>query len=218
MFYLTLQHTYTHIEYALCNDQQIVRTTSDDKLHASKHIILTFQELLTQHNLKLSDLSFMVVNQGPGPFTTLRTSIATANGIAFASHLPLVAVNGLEALVTEYSSPDYPYTVALLNAFGHDLYYGISTNGGLDIGCANYKKMLSDIQGMTKNNNVLFVGNGAEMYQDAIKVEFKDNAIFPNPIPQTVSIKQIARLGYKYWQEQRHIFKQIEPLYLKIQY
>lgn len=218
MFYLTLQHTYTDIQYALSKDNHILHNSSDDKLHASKNIIISIQELLNTQNLALADLSFIAVNQGPGPFTTLRTVIATANGIAFASGIPLVAVNGLEALVMEYLSPDYPYTVALLNAFGHDLYYGISTNGSLDIGCANYKKVLTDIQNIGKDPSVLFVGNGTAMYQETIKEIFKNQAVFPDPIPQTSSIAQVAKLGYQYWQKQNHIFKQIEPLYLKIQY
>lgn len=218
MLYLTLQATYTRIEYALCTNDHTLLTASDDKLYASKNILLTIQRLLDDKQATLSDLQFIAVNRGPGPFTTLRTVIATINGIAFASGIPLVAVHGLEALVQEWQSETYPQVIALLNAFGQDVYFGSTLNSTVEIGCSNYQTILKELHTKTNSQSVLFVGNGAAMYRNTIKEIFGNSAQFPNPLPSTVSITYLAHCASKQWKAQQNVVKQIEPLYLKIQY
>jgi tRNA threonylcarbamoyladenosine biosynthesis protein TsaB len=48
--------------------------------------------------LGLGDLSLLAVGLGPGPFTGLRIGLATIEGLAFATGLPVVGVSGFEAL------------------------------------------------------------------------------------------------------------------------
>src|SRR5471030_2525471 len=95
--YLSIQNTYTHVEMALFQDGQLINWVSEDKLRASKHFILLIAGLLQEHQIKFSDLSFVAVNQGPGPFTTLRVVIASVNGLSYATKIPLVGIDALDA-------------------------------------------------------------------------------------------------------------------------
>ena len=48
--------------------------------------------------LTLGDVTLLAVGLGPGPFTGLRVGLATIEGLAFATGLPVVGVSGLDAL------------------------------------------------------------------------------------------------------------------------
>src|SRR5688572_29545137 len=95
--FLALQNTYHLIEVAVCNEDSIIESVTIDKVHASKELLPIINKLLMRHNFTLQSLSFLTINQGPGPFTTLRVVITTANGISFATGLPLIGVDGLIA-------------------------------------------------------------------------------------------------------------------------
>ena len=53
--------------------------------------------LLQQAKVELSSIEAIIVAKGPGSFNGLRVGISTAKGLAFASNIPLLGVNTLEA-------------------------------------------------------------------------------------------------------------------------
>lgn len=55
-------------------------------------------DLLGAHGATLADVTLLAVGLGPGAFTGLRVGIATMQGLAVATGLPLVGVSGLDAL------------------------------------------------------------------------------------------------------------------------
>lgn len=212
--FLALQSTYTHIELGIYKDDACVAFVQIDKTKASKDCVPTIASLLKENNLFPADLSFIGVNQGPGPFTTLRTAIATVNGLAFAKTLPLVGVNGMDALVQEYINTS-PNIVALLNAFGSDLYYGIRTDSSYDEGCASIDSVFLTISQKIPSGTILFIGNGVDLVHKQIKTTFGNWTQLLNPNPQTVSLGAIARTSLKQWNSKQNISYQLEPLYFK---
>jgi tRNA threonylcarbamoyladenosine biosynthesis protein TsaB len=57
-------------------------------------------ELLSDRRTTLADLTLLAVGLGPGAFTGLRVGLATMQGLAFATGLPIVGVSGLDALAS----------------------------------------------------------------------------------------------------------------------
>lgn len=65
------------------------------KKHKKAQIVLRLVNMiLKKHHLKISDLSAIKVNTGPGSFTGLRVGISVANALGFALNIP---VNGKPA-------------------------------------------------------------------------------------------------------------------------
>jgi tRNA threonylcarbamoyl adenosine modification protein YeaZ len=214
--FLAIQNTYTHLEIALFQDNQQLEYRSLTKIEASKACIPALEQLLSAHRLTLKDLNFIAVNQGPGPFTTLRVVIATMNGLSFAQKIPLIGVNALQALLDEYTDAQYAYHIVLLNAFAQDVYYGIQTSHGtFEYGCAPAQQLIVHLQTLAQKNDLLFLGNGAELHQSLITAAFGKQAHFATPLPHTCSIQQIAKAGKALWEKQEDISFQIEPLYIK---
>ena len=50
-------------------------------------------DFFAENNLNFNDISEILVNQGPGNFSALRSSLATAKGISLAKNLKLFGYN-----------------------------------------------------------------------------------------------------------------------------
>lgn len=67
----------------------------------SQKILPLIDELLSKAQCKLVDLDVIGFGQGPGSFTGVRISVAIAQGLAYATKLPLVGVSTLQMLATQ---------------------------------------------------------------------------------------------------------------------
>ena len=140
---LSIAHTYQSIEIALCNGDHCIDRATEETGHASKHLIPLISSLLEKNQVTLKQIQWIAVNQGPGPFTTLRVMIASVNGLSFATGIPLIGIDGIRALLAQY--PSNQTTIALLDAFNKDVYYGIQTHDGtLQTGYEEYQPVLPD--------------------------------------------------------------------------
>jgi tRNA threonylcarbamoyladenosine biosynthesis protein TsaB len=213
--YLAIQNTYVSMQLAIYKDKNVCASIELDKIKASKEGIIALQKLLKKCAIRFENLAFIVANQGPGPFTTLRVVISTINGLSFASNKPLIGINAIEAFLNEYQHKQYKNKVILLNAFGDDLYFGIQSDNSLDIGCGSIQSVLLQIEQKISENPILFLGNGIKRCQQMLQTTFGNRAHFLNPNPETVSLLQIAHMGLEKWQKQEDISFQLQPLYFK---
>jgi len=213
VFSLAIQNTYQVVEYALVRDGKIIQKCALDKTVASKSLIPELQLLLTAHAVSYADLSYIAVNQGPGPFTTLKVVIATVNGIGFATLIPLVGVDGLDALVQEYKTVNNN-VVVLLNAFAHDVYYALAFgNATVQKGYENNASLIAKIVTMMPQEPMIFVGNGTSLYRELIYNQLGSRAIFIDD-GQSALLQQIIMIGQTQWQAGA-VSKRLMPLYLK---
>jgi len=215
--FLAFQHAHGSIEAALFRDHELVDNIFEDKKRSSKHFVSMIESLLAKNNCELGDLSFIAANQGPGPFTTLRVVIASVNGLAFSCNKPLIGIDGLDAILQQFHSEQFPTTVALLDAFSQDVYFGIDYVKSLQYekGYKNIDLLLVDLSSSFKSRTIRFIGNGSQKYQEKIVSVFGDRAIFPEPLPLNCSIEKIGRMAYEKWQKQVGLSDQLLPTYLK---
>ena len=68
-------------------------------------------DFFKENNLEIDDLSHIFVNQGPGNFTGLRGSIATAKGISLSKNLILLGYNTFLWSSTKFLKKMYLYLV-----------------------------------------------------------------------------------------------------------
>lgn len=186
----------------------------------SAQLIPACHEILVSNQLTLRDLHFIAANSGPGPYTTLRSILTTVNGLGYATQLPLVTVNGLEAFLQEHHHQGYTHTFALMNAFCGDVYYGILDNNKHTIttGTAaleQYLDLLKQFLTEHPQARILFIGNGFTVHHAEITRFFDTPIAAYESIPQAVSSEAIARAAYQQWQQQRGVGKQVIPWYGK---
>ncbi len=111
------------------------------------------------------------------------------------------------------ASADSQATVALLNAFADDVYYGLYEHKSRQrsLGYAPGKEFLVKLKEQY-SGQITFLGNAYDMYQEQIESLFGTHA---QKLPiDMVSLEQIAKTAYIKWmnKETEH---QIMPVYLK---
>ena len=72
------------------NNNSYNQSFEGSKNNYEKFSILLF-DFLNQNNINLNKLSHLFVNQGPGSFSGIRTSIAVAKGLSITNKLNLVS-------------------------------------------------------------------------------------------------------------------------------
>jgi len=215
--YLAIQHTYTSVQAGLYKNNYCLGTFSLHKHLASSLLVEKIKDLLIEHNTCLNQISFLAINQGPGPFTTLRVVIATANGLSFALGIPLIGIDGIKTLIREHTNKKYKTHIALLNAFNQDVYFAIKaikeSNDQIETGYEKIEALLEQIKTEQRALPLCFFGNGATMHHDLIKKHFPD--AFIDQDLQHCSLNTLARQGLHNWQNKQPVSTQLQPLYLK---
>ncbi len=191
--FIAIQSTQDHFELALFNNSTLVEVVREDKRHASKLFIPLLNQLLSNNAIAFAELSLCAVNCGPAPFSTLRSLIASANGLHCATNIPLVSIDGLEATFTEFYDKNYENTVVLLNAFNNESYYLIAYEEEImSTGYKNTELLMQDIQGQ------LSAGDSVNLI-----------------VRKQCSVETIGRLGYQKFMTNAEPFGYLMPLHLK---
>lgn len=216
MISLIISTDYTHTTVALYKENKSIAQISDENKNTSKFLLAHIDTLCTQYEVKASEFEFIGINQGPGPFTTLRVTLATINGIAFASGIQLVGVDGIKALIAEHTSSKWPYTIALLNAFNDDVYYAIQApHHELRIGYKKINLLLAELKDEYRNVQLRLIGGGVITFKDQISSVLGDQAHVPDSLPLAPSMDQIAKQALEQYNAQE-VHHKLLPLYLKL--
>lgn len=212
--YLAIQHTYNDVQLGLYNDNNCIEMVSIHKHHASSILVDEIKQLLIRHQKKLNDLTFIAVNQGPGPFTTLRVVIATVNGVGFALGIPIVGIDGIKSLINATNKHSHAIHIALLNAFNQDVYFAIKKdNNSINTGYNNILLLLEELYTTSNGKEIYCIGNAASLHKDLILEKFP-HAIIDTELTYC-PLNALAQQGLYQWKQKIGIVRQLQPLYLK---
>lgn len=226
---LAIQGSYKNLSIALFNDNTCIEQLENNTSPSSAVLIPMIHDLLKKHNLTLSDIAHVAIDNGPGAFTSLRVVVVTANGLSFGSkHLSLIPVSGLEALhyqalqaLSEKHKQTKIIIAALLNAYNNEVYSGTSdifptkqaAQPQSDFG--NIDTCLDAIAKTHPNQTILFTGNGAQLHRDRIATKFGAHALFETTVTPHSNAMSVGNLAIKMLDQGFKGVKKLSPLYLK---
>lgn len=162
----------------------------------SEHLIGMIHDVLRSAGLKLQAINAMAVSIGPGSFTGLRIGISTIQGLALAGGIPCVGVSSLEALAG--AGLPWPQGIcALMDARKGEVYAARyrERDGGLEQLAPEQVLPLETVL-RTIDGPQLFIGDGAERYQDRIQTSLGDLARFAPPERNFPRAGTLARLAH----------------------
>lgn len=213
--FLVLHAGYSSFYVGLFSGNKQIAISIQDKRFASRDMVPTIALILEKNNVHVSDLACIGVNCGPGPFTSLRVAIATANGIGFGAGMPLVSLNSLELLLQE-NSHTTP-TLVVYNAYNNDLYYGVQISGRLEMGYAKKEDLVINLIPQFSELGMLrIIGQGVSLIADLVREKYGES-IQIDASKDEPSIDMCAKntlLKFKAGQ----ICSQLTPIYLKAGY
>lgn len=95
---LALDTSSTACSVALLIDNRIIARHVIGPMQQAKLILPLIDEIMNESGLELNQLDAIALGCGPGSFTGVRIATSVAQGLAFATGLPLVGVSSLAAL------------------------------------------------------------------------------------------------------------------------
>jgi tRNA threonylcarbamoyladenosine biosynthesis protein TsaB len=168
-----------------------------------------------QAGIKLSEISVIAVDVGPGLFTGLRVGISTAKAVAHALRVPMIGICSLDLLAFPLRHTSR-LIAAAIDARRGELFFalyrqapgGVQRLGGHHLGTAD--DLAAELEAF---GEVLLVGDGALRYRDQLErrgIEFAEQWLAhpsAGPLVQLAHAQALREDWVNPWE--------LEPLYLR---
>ncbi|QLD34276.1 tRNA (adenosine(37)-N6)-threonylcarbamoyltransferase complex dimerization subunit type 1 TsaB [Mannheimia varigena] len=182
----------------------------------TQRILPMVDELLTQANIQIKDVNYLVFGRGPGSFTGVRVGVSVAQGLAMGANLPVVAVSNLKAMAEEaYQKLGAEKVIALIDARMNEVYFAQFERNGEQWNEVEAEQVCSPEKAISQfqvSENVVVVGTGWAAYSQ----------FFEQNLPLVVSDITLPSAEYMLSIAQEEITKgnvqsalKIEPVYLR---
>ncbi|MBI5971405.1 MAG: tRNA (adenosine(37)-N6)-threonylcarbamoyltransferase complex dimerization subunit type 1 TsaB [Deltaproteobacteria bacterium] len=173
---------------AIMDGDSLVGETIAGRVGAhSEWLMRSFHGLVKDAGISVRDIGLFAVAVGPGSFTGLRIGVSAVKGLAWAAEKKVVAVSTLEALAMNLRYTDVR-VCPMLDARKGEVYAALYsfTEGGLTV-IVKESVMTPDVLFKTVEEAgsgapVAFLGNGVEVYLEAIRKGVKKNVITSAPL------------------------------------
>ena len=147
-------------------------TTNHKKTH-SQTLLPMLVQLMDQLGMDMDAIDAIAIAGGPGSFTGLRISSASAKGLGLAADLPLVHVPTLEGLAYNLWGTD-AYVCPLMDARRNQVYTGIySFSPDAVAGDAGVERVLTVGKAAAGAERVPDVADGDDGAEDASSAEYE---------------------------------------------
>ena len=169
------------------------------------------KELLQEHDVQINDLAAICVSAGPGSYTGLRVSMATAKGLCYALQRPLITISTLKMMATAASDLTADFFCPMIDARRMEVFTAVyDRNLNEHIRPHNLILTEADFSEFFEKGKLVFFGNGSE--------KFKTLLSHPNVSFEKVetTAKQMVALAYhKYIKNDFADLAYSEPFYGK---
>lgn len=179
-------------------------------------LLKSIADLLEMADVKQADLDAIAVVLGPGSFTGLRVGLATAKGLSLAAGCPLLGISSLRCLAMQVPFADLP-VCAMLDARKQEVYaatYRWQGGAPQPVTAETVsppEQLLAGIKG-----EVLFAGNGAQVYRTLIVRQLGDRAHFAPAFVNLPRAAGAAALAVRDWEAGRTFSAdELMPNYLR---
>jgi tRNA threonylcarbamoyladenosine biosynthesis protein TsaB len=193
------------------------RANSNQKDHAA-WIQTAILEIMKETGYSMHDLQAVAVSNGPGSYTGLRVSLATAKGICYALQIPLITIGTLEimaATATRQLSGELTKSA--------DLLCPMIDARRMEVYMAAYNRKLEEIikpqavildgdffGQLLEKNKILFFGNGSHKLKNKL---LHPGAVFADVSP---GANDMVRLSHRDFLKKNFAdLAYTEPLYIK---
>ena len=213
---LALETSTEACSVALMNDAGEV--FSDFKLTPRQHtryLPLMLEALLAQSGIQRSELSHIAYASGPGAFTGVRIAAATAQGMAIALNIPLVAISTLAVLAQQaFEQHRCEHMLVALDARMGEAYTAVYRNnpqsGLVEL---EGREQLVKLDELILPSQLTAVGSGFTARRAAGYSDDPDHQAFDQVFPSAAALIKLARAAVE--QQQTQPPKQADINYIR---
>lgn len=168
---LALETATNVCSVAFCNSDDIFEKRIDKRGSHSEQLFLFIEELMDEHDFKITDLNAVLVSEGPGSYTGLRISASAVKGLLFQSDVLLYGVNTLASFamqaIDEASSAQTIHSIIdarRKHVYHQSFFYGEGLTAKSEVEVMPIKKF----EAMVKEGDVI-IGTGLDRIKESVK-------------------------------------------------
>jgi len=215
-FILNLETSSKNCSVSLSSNGNLIDSfdLEDQKYRHSELLTSSIQNILTENNLNVEDLSAISVGIGPGSFTGLRIGLSVAKGLCYPHKINLISISSLKILANSVSSRS-ENTISLINDKGNYYYISMYNNELDEIFPAKIQLIDNDYMDSIIDTSTNIIVNTSDAFNYINKL--LGNKV--NVIKRTISSINMIDLSHNSLNAQ--IFEDIayiEPMYVKKPY
>ncbi|PNK60224.1 tRNA (adenosine(37)-N6)-threonylcarbamoyltransferase complex dimerization subunit type 1 TsaB [Psychrobacter sp. FDAARGOS_221] len=213
--FLAVDTVFDQCSVAIVNEQLQTLSchTQTGKREQTQQILPMIDSVLEEANIKLADLTALIFNRGPGPFSGIRINTAVVQALAVAHDLPCVGVSSLAAIAQAahdkygvqqvyaaldarmnqvyFAEYEFVSLVNLNNLDGSESDGAVSGLAGIMTLVDGTQEQLVDYEQSTQNNSAI-AGNGA-----ALLTAQDEQKIYSDIHPDALSLAKLGVIHYQ---------------------
>ena len=202
---------------ALAEDEKtIAQFSMNHKRTHSEQLLPMIDHMLKTALWDMAEIDLFAVAKGPGSFTGLRIGITTVKALAHANGKPVVPVSTLDGLAENSFTQGMPIRVCpILDARRSQVYCAVYERGEKiwDDCAVSLEQLLEFLDG----GKTLFLGDGVDVYREAIQKAMGENALFQPEQFRYQNAASLAKAGLKAFRNgASQPYYQVEPSYLRV--
>jgi tRNA threonylcarbamoyladenosine biosynthesis protein TsaB len=154
-----------------------LKINPSQKDHAS-WLHVAIKEMMEEAGISLQELDAIAVSSGPGSYTGLRVSMATAKGLCYALQKPLITVGTLKMMAVAEREASTDLLCPMIDARRMEVFTAVYDHFLSEIlSPVNIILDNESFKGLLEKHSILFFGNGSEKFRSLIS---HPNASFKN--------------------------------------
>ncbi len=196
MNYLLIDTSNQPLSVAIMKDNEVIaEKTTDIKKNHSVQLMPEIAEILTESKINKTEITDIVVAEGPGSYTGLRIGVTVAKTLAYALNTNLYGVSSLKALASTVKDST-KLLVPIFDARREAVYAGVyqyQDNELITIIDDTYIPIFELIEKLHQlNQPYVFVGFHIEKIKHLLDSDIVEQ------LPQASSMKQLIQKPEKY--------------------
>ena len=212
IYILNIETATKQCSVSVSNNNELIalRELAEENFNHAEKLHVFIEEVMTESNIKLSDLNAVSVSKGPGSYTGLRIGVSTAKGLCYALDIPLIAIDTLQIIAKQIQISE-GIIQPMIDARRMEVFTASFDKNYQIVGQTKAlvldENSFEDIQ-----EKIHFIGDGAEKSEAVLKSErfvFYSHLKYP-------SAKEMVELSYDaYLNKKFEDVAYFEPYYLK---
>lgn len=194
MTILSLDSTSVTASVAVTRDGiTLAENFINNGLTHSQTLMPLVEKTLSESNMKIDDIDFFAVTNGPGSFTGVRIGISCVKGMADVLNKKCIPISTLEA-IAEPLKDENAVVCAVMDARCNQVYTSLF-DGGKRL-CEDKAILIDDLGNELKsyNKKIVFIGDGAKLCYEKLNDSLKETELCDEKI-RFIHASSIGRLA-----------------------
>ncbi|MBT4836442.1 MAG: tRNA (adenosine(37)-N6)-threonylcarbamoyltransferase complex dimerization subunit type 1 TsaB [Methylococcales bacterium] len=196
---LSIETSSTACSAALLTDNDCLEIFKVEPRGHSQLILTMIEQLLSECEISVNQLSAIAFARGPGSFTGLRIGAGVVQGIAYAADLPVIPVSTLATLSQAgYEEHQHRYWATAIDARMKEVYWGVYKVNDLGYVESMSDEVVSLPQLVDLNASFDFsgIGDGWAEYPQ-LNDRFKLDCVISDVLPRAKYVASLASHSFK---------------------